>query len=376
MAVQFRDYYQTLGVARDADEKAIRTAYRKLAREHHPDLNPNNPAAEERFKEINEAYDVLTDGDKRKLYDRFGEDWQRYRDAGFTGNEPAGRTGGSRGTFDPNDFGRWYSGQSGSQTDRGTRTEWTFNDINLDDDDGPGFSDFFQTLFGGSARGRNTDTGRTTSTRSFRQQPQRGQDAEVPVEVTFDEAFRGTTRNVQLQTQDVCPTCNGTGLVRNTTCPTCDGTGFVSRTRTLEVTIPPGVATGSRIRVAGQGSPGLNGGPHGDVYLRLTVRPDARFEREGDDLQTEIEIPVTTAVLGGETVVPTPTGRVALTIPPETQPGRLFRLRGQGMPRLKGPKGQRGDLLARAKVTLPTELSQRERELYTELRQLQSEPAT
>ena len=372
MAVQFRDYYQTLGLARDADEKAIRTAYRKLARQHHPDLNPNDAAAEERFKEITEAYEVLTDADKRKLYDRFGEDWQRYRDAGFTGDEPAGRSGGTRSTFDPNDFGRWYTGQSGSQADRGTRTEWTYNDINLDDDDGSGFSDFFQTLFGG-ARGRESSRGRTT-TRSFRQQPQRGQDAEVAVEVTFDEAFRGTTRTVQLQTQDICPTCNGTGLVRDTTCPTCDGTGYVTRTKTLEVTIPPGVATGSRIRVAGQGSPGLSGGPSGDVYLRTTVRPDARFEREGDDLRTEIEIPLTTAVLGGETVVPTPTGRVALTIPAGTQPGRVFRLRGQGMPRLRAPKGQRGDLLARVGVALPTKLSQRERELFTELQALQAEP--
>lgn len=375
-AVQFKDYYQTLGVARGADEKAIRTAYRKLARQHHPDLNPNDAAAEERFKEINEAYEVLTDADKRKLYDRFGEDWQRYRDAGFTGDEPMDRAGGSRGTFDPNDFGRWYSGQSGPQADRATRTAWTFHDV--EDDDGPGFSDFFQTLFGGGggARGRDSGRGRTTATRSFRQQPRRGEDAEVAVEVTFDEAFRGTTRNVQLQTHDICPTCNGTGLVRDTTCPTCDGTGYVSRTKTLEVTIPPGVTTGSRIRVAGQGSPGLNGGPNGDVYLRISVRPDARFEREGDDLRTEIEIPLTTAVLGGETVVPTPTGRVALTIPAETQPGRLFRLRGQGMPRLKGPKGQRGDLLARTRVALPTKLSERERELFNELQKLQSEPAT
>jgi DnaJ-class molecular chaperone len=372
MAVQFKDYYQTLGLARDADEKAIRTAYRKLARQHHPDLNPNDAAAEERFKEITEAYEVLTDADKRKLYDRFGEEWQRYRDAGFTGDEPAGRSGGTRSTFDPNDFGRWYTGQSGSQTDRGTRTEWTFNDINLEEDDGSGFSDFFQTLFGGSGRG--STRGRTT-TRSFRQQPQRGQDAEVAVDVTFDEAFRGTTRTVQLQTQDICPTCNGTGLVRDTTCPTCDGTGYVTRTKTLEVTVPPGVATGSRIRVAGQGSPGLSGGPSGDVYLRTTVRPDARFEREGDDLRTEIEIPLTTAVLGGETVVPTPTGRVALTIPAGTQPGRVFRLRGQGMPRLRGPKGQRGDLLARVGITVPTKLSQRERDLFTELQALQSEPA-
>jgi DnaJ-class molecular chaperone len=361
-------------VGRDADEKAIRASYRKLARQHHPDLNPNDASAEERFKEINEAYEVLTDSEKRKLYDRFGEDWQRYRDAGFTGDEPVGRAGpaSGRSSFDPNDFGRWYTGQSSQSGQRpggaGTQTEWVFHDV--EDEEGPVFSDFFQTLFG-----RDRPAGRERGS-SFRQQPRRGEDAEVPVEVSFDEAFRGTTRNVQLQTQEICPTCNGSGLARGTTCPTCDGTGIELRTKTLEVTVPAGVATGSRIRVAGQGSPGVAGGPNGDVYLRITVRPDPRFERDGDNLRTEVEIPYTTAVLGGETVVPTPTGRVALTIPPETQPDRLFRLRGQGMPKLKGPKGQRGDLLARARVTLPTKLTERERELFSELHRLRSERTT
>ena len=366
--VQFKDYYQTLGVARDADEKTIRASYRKLARKHHPDLNPNDPSAEERFKEVNEAYEVLTDHEKRKLYDRFGEDWQRYRDAGFTGDESVGQSGG-RAAFDPDDFGRWYTGQTGQRSTGSTRTEWVFQDVGEEEE--PGFSDFFQTLFG--ARGRTATRERASS---FRSRPTRGEDAEVHVEVSFDEAFRGTTRNVQLQTQEVCPTCNGTGLARGTTCPTCDGAGVVTRTKTLEVTVPPGVATGSRIRVAGQGSPGADGGPSGDVYLRITVRPDPRFEREGDDLRTEVEIPLTTAVLGGEAVVTTPTGRVALTIPAGTQPDRLFRLRGQGMPRLKGAKGQRGDLLARARVTVPSNLSDRERELYTELRRLRSEQGT
>lgn len=362
--VQFKDYYQTLGVPRDADEKAIRSAYRKLARQHHPDLNPNDPDAEERFKEVNEAYEVLTDADKRKLYDRFGEDWQRYRDAGFTGDEPVGRPGGARTTFDPDDFETWFTGQTGGRT---THTEWSFHDV--EDAEGTGFSDFFQTLFG--SRGRDA-RGRT----SFRQQPRRGEDAEVPVDVTFDEAFHGTKRNIQLQTNEICPVCNGTGLVRDTTCPRCDGTGIITRTKTLEVTVPPGVATGSRVRIAGQGSPGINGGPPGDVYLRITVRPDPRFERSGDDLRTSIEVPLTIAVLGGEVVVPTPTGRVALTIPPETQSGKVFRLRGQGMPKLKGPKGKRGDLLAEAKVKLPTKLTERERELFKELQRLESERAS
>ncbi len=365
-AVQFKDYYKTLGAERGADEAALRSAYRKLARQHHPDLNPGDKDAEERFKEVNEAYEVLSDPDKRKLYDRFGEDWQRYRDAGFTGDEPAGQTMGGRpggAGYDPNDFGAWYSGQQGAQAG-----EWTFTTGG--DEDGEGFSDFFQTLFGSRGRGR---AGTTTTTRMSR--PRRGQDLDAPVEVTFEEAFKGTTRQLQLQAPETCPTCGGAGYVRGAICPTCDGTGVTSRARTLEVTIPAGVATGSRVRIGGQGGPGDNGGPNGDVYLVVTMRPDARFEREGDDLRVEIDVPVTTAVLGGEALVPTPSGRVALTIPAGTQAGRSFRLRGQGMPRLKGPKGQRGDLFARVRIGVPSEITQRERELYEELRQLRPEGA-
>jgi DnaJ-class molecular chaperone len=387
-SVAFKDYYQILGVARGADEKAIRAAYRKLARQHHPDLNPGDKAAEDRFKEVNEAYEVLADPPRRKLYDRFGEEWQRYRDAGFTGDEPAGRPGPARGprgassTVDPNDFGAWFQGQRAGGA--GAGAEWTVFEGG-DAADGGGFSDFFQTLFGsgsgsgsGSGVGGAREAGRTRmSTRNrFATRPRKGEDLEAGVDVSFDEAFRGATRTIQLQAPEVCPTCGGTGLVRDTTCPTCDGTGFTQRTRTLEVTIPPGVATGSRVRIAGQGGAGEHGGPRGDVYLRITVRPDPRFEREGDDLRTEIELPLTTAVLGGEAEVPTPTGRVALTIPPETQPGRLFRLRGQGMPHLKGPPGTRGDLLARARIALPTNLTPRERQLFEELRALRTPEGT
>lgn len=357
--VQFKDYYKTLGLPRDADEKALRGAYRKLARQHHPDLNPGDKGAEERFKEVNEAFEVLSDPDKRKLYDRYGEEWQRYRDAGFTGDEPAGRPGPAAARGDPNDFGAWFTGQPGGG-------EWTFS---TGDADADGFSDFFQTLFGGRGGTRPGGT-RTTA----RPRPRRGEDVEVPVEISFDEAFHGTKRNLQLQVPEVCPTCGGTGFVREGLCPTCDGTGAISRTRTLEVTIPPGVATGSRVRIAGQGGPGESGGPNGDVYLLVTVRPEPRFERDGDDLRTEVDVPLTTAVLGGEVVVPTPTGRVALTIPPETQTGRSFRLRGQGMPRLrKGAAGGRGDLLARVRVVIPTHLTGREKELFEELRRLRRE---
>jgi DnaJ-class molecular chaperone len=208
------------------------------------------------------------------------------------------------------------------------------------------------------------------------QRAQRGEDVEVPVEITFDEAFRGATRQIQLQVSEPCPTCGGTGEVRGQECPTCDGTGFVRRTKTLEVNIPAGIDTGKRVRMAGQGGPGLNGGPAGDVNLIVTVRPDGRFERDGDNLRTEVDVPVTTAALGGEVEVPTPSGRVALRIPPETQSGRSFRMRGQGMPKLRGKKGDRGDLLARARIVIPTNLTDRERELFEELRRARGEASS
>jgi len=351
-AVQFKDYYKTLGVERTADEKAIQAAFRKLARKHHPDINPGDKQAEERFKEINEAYEVLSDPDKRKMYDRFGEDWQRYRDAGFTGNEPAGgpRPGPS---FDDYDFGSWFSGQNQGDSHR----------VEFGDNAG-GFSDFFQTLFGG----RGSRQGGFSVPRMSRR---RGEDIEVAVDVSFDEAFRGATRRFEVQTHETCTTCNGTGIARGATCPTCDGSGVVPRAKTIEVKIPAGVTTGSRIRVAGHGGTGQNGGPSGDVYLRVNVLPDSRFERTGDDLRTEVDVPLYTAILGGEVPVPTPTGRVAMTVPPETQAGKLFRLRGQGMPRLKGGKTERGDLLARARIVLPTKLTERERALFQQLRDLQ-----
>lgn len=348
--VEFKDYYKILGVDRKADEKSLRNAFRKLARKHHPDINPGDTGAEERFKELNEAYEVLSDPDKRKLYDRYGEDWQRYKEAGFTGDEPAGSS--QRRTTD--DFGEWFAGSGG-----GRSTTFDFGE------DASGYSSFFDTLFGGRGRGDRSSTFGRADTR-----PRRGQDLDAPVEVTFQEAFRGTGRRFDIQSQDICPTCAGTGLIRNSTCPTCDGDGYVPKIRSIEVTIPPGVASGSRIRVAGQGSPGMNDGPPGDVYLNVTVRPDARFEREGNNLRTTVDVPLYTALLGGEVLVPTPTGQVALRVPESTEQGKVFRLRGQGMPLLKSKSGERGDLLARANVVLPAKLSAEEKKLIEELRAL------
>lgn len=350
-AVQFKDYYQTLGVDRSADEKAIRTAYRKLVRKLHPDVNRNDPNAEEKIKDVNEAYEVLSDADKRRMYDRFGADWQRYRDAGFNADSP--EFGGQTGT--PEDFGEWFAGNAGQGTGYRTRVEFG---------DGPRsgrFSDFFDLLFGaGQEQGRG-------ASRAVR--PQRGQDIEVDTKVTLPEAFTGTTRRLTVAAPAPCPTCHGTGIVRGAMCPTCDGTGEVQNRRTIEVNIPKGVQTRSRVRVAGQGGTGTNGGPNGDVYMRIEVSPDARFERHGADLSASIDVPLYTAILGGEVIVPTIDSRVALSIPKETQSGRRFRLRGKGMPKL-GKPDERGDLVVTTNVVIPQHLSEQEQTLFEQLQHL------
>ncbi|MCC6703298.1 MAG: J domain-containing protein [Thermomicrobiales bacterium] len=342
-AVQFKDYYKTLGIDRNATDKEIRAAYLKLARQYHPDKNQGDLKAEERFKEINEANEVLSDADKRKMYDRFGEDWQRYRDAGYTGDEPAGRT--TTGGAQP-DFGQWFTGQTGGP-------RFDFEETAGAD----GFSDFFKTVFGRSGYA------------SGRQARRRGDDLETNVTLSFDEAYRGTTRGVNITHHETCPTCGGSGFAREAPCPTCDTAGTVPKRSTIEVRIPAGIATGQSVRVAGKGEAGINGGPNGDVYLRVTVKDDPRFERQGDDLKTEFSVPLYTAILGGEVVVPTPGGRVALTVPPETSSGKTFRLRGKGMPK-RGKSGEFGDLLAKATVALPSKLSEQERELFEKLRGL------
>ena len=306
-----RSFYETLGVARGASEKEIRSAYRKLARRYHPDVNPNDKAAEERFKEIQGAYDVLADEDSRRKYDRYGDRWQQADQ------------------IEEMERQRAQAGFGGG-----------FGDLDL--------GSVFGGIFGGG--------------------PRRGQDVESPAAITLEEAAAGTTRTVSLQSAEPCAICGGNGAVANTRCHACGGAGETLRPRRLEVKAPPGVRTGSRVRVAGEGRPGRGGGPPGDLYLLITVLPHARFERTGDDLTVEVPVPYLDAVLGGEIEVPTLTGRVMLTIPPLTQNGRRFRLTGKGMPVL-GRSDRRGDLFARVGVALPERLSERERELFEELRQ-------
>lgn len=337
--MEFKDYYQVLGVPRDADEKQIKSAYRKLARKYHPDTSAGEANTEDRFKEINEAYEVLKDPDKRAKYDRFGSDWERYQHA-----EQSGYSAG------PQDFSSWFSGTPGG----GGRVRYEYATSG-----DTGFSDFFETLFG------DRTGGRTTTRERVRTQPQRGEDFEYPVEIPLRDAYHGTSRRFDVQIKERCPSCGGSGMNGRGFCPQCGGGGTVPKNKTIEVRIPAGVRTGSRVRVGGQGSPGRNGGPSGDIYLRITVKPHPRFEIDGNNLRTEISVPLYTAVLGGETTVPTVDGSVALTIPPETQNGQTFRLRGKGMPPLSG--GERGDLLARIRVQLPADLTEEEREHFRQL---------
>lgn len=359
MPVAFKDYYGVLGLQRNATESDIKSAFRTKARQVHPDTHPDDPQAEEKFKEINEAYEVLSDAEKRRMYDRFGEDWQRYRDAGIdpddpSFNRPRGRTvyrNPNAGAGTDEDFEQWFTGNGGGSG------SWEWSESDGFREGGGRFSDFFNLLFGNDGRDAHG------STRSAR--PTRGQDLEVNAEITLREAFEGTNRKLTLQTPETCPTCRGTGTARGTMCPTCNGTGQISKSRTLEVRIPQGVRTGSRVRIAGQGGPGENGGPNGDVYLLIEVIQDSRFSIDGRNIRTTAKVDLYTALLGGEVIVPTLSGRVALRIPEGTQNGRVFRLKGKGMP--ASGKAQAGDLLVSVEVELPTNLSSEEKAKIAEL---------
>jgi DnaJ-class molecular chaperone len=324
------DYYQVLGVKRDASEKEVKQAYRRLARKYHPDVNPGDKTAESKFKDINQAYEVLSDKDKRKKYDQFGDQWQYADQFAQQGYQQA-----------PG----WDFRQGGRQSGTSFRFE-----------EGGDLGSLFDELFGG--RGRTSRQPRS----------RRGQDIEYPVELTLEEAYHGANRLLSMEVAEPCVTCKGTGRVQNALCATCRGAGMVSRPKRIEVKIPPGVKDGSRVRIAGKGGHGTGGAPSGDLYLVTSIKPHALFQRHGDDLQVAVEVPLNVAVLGGEVQVPTLKGKVALKIPPETQNGRTFRLGGQGMPHL-GNRAQ-GALLAKVSVVLPTKLSDKEKELFRQLSEL------
>ena len=312
LQMEYKDYYRTLGVEKSATTDEVKKAYRKLARKHHPDVNPNDPQAEDRFKEINEAYEVLRDSDKRGKYDRLGANWQRYQQ---TGGDPGGY-----------DWSQWFSSGGGARPG-GQRAHTEYGDLNDLFGQG-GFSDFFQTVFGGRSAGGQASwqNGRAMA----------GRDAELQVEITLEEAFHGATRILQIGE------------------------------RRLEVKIPSGVDTGSRVRIAGEGQPGGQGGSAGDLYLVVQVQPHERYRREGADLRMALPVDLYTMILGGEVVVTTLKGRVSLRIPAGTRTGQTFRLRGQGMPNLKQGEPV-GDLYVEAEPVIPADLSEQEKQLYKEL---------
>ncbi len=297
--MEYKDYYKVLGVDRKASEQEIKRAYRKLAMKYHPDRNAGDKQAEEKFRDINEANEVLSDPKKRSRYDQLGENYHRWSQAG--------------GTPEGFNWSEWSVPRG-----HGQRVEYG----NLEDLFGGGFSDFFATIFGGMA-------GQSVQQRTVRQQPQAYQQ---PVQISFEEAYKGATRLVQV---------NG---------------------RKLEVKIPAGAQNGTKVRVRGAGPAGF-GGQQGDLYLVIDVANDARFERKGDDLYQEVSVNLPQAVLGGKVTVTTPSGDVILTVPAGTQPGQTIRLAGRGMPALKNSQ-KFGDLYVKVKVVIPRELSARQKELF------------
>lgn len=347
-----RDYYEVLGVKRDADEAEIKKAYRRIAMKFHPDRNPDDKDAEEKFKEASEAYEILSDEQKRAAYDRMGH--AAFEQGGGAG--PGGFGGGGFGNF---------------------------SDI---------FGDVFGDIFGGGG-------GRA------RGGPSRGSDLRYNLEIDLEEAVRGTTTRIRVPTlvackpcdgsgakpgskpvtcktcngmgqvrmqqgffavQQACPTCRGRGTTISDPCTSCRGQGRVEEEKTLSVKIPPGVDNGDRIRLAGEGEAGMDGGPSGDLYVQINVRPHAIFERDGKNLYCEVPISIVDAALGGELEVPTLDGKVMLKVPEETQTGKLFRLRGKGVVPVRG--GQPGDLICKVTVETPVNLSKQQKDI---LRQFQ-----
>jgi curved DNA-binding protein len=325
--MDYKDYYKILGVSKNASEKEIKSAYRKLARKYHPDVNQNNKSAEERFKEINEAYEVLGDAQNRSKYDKLGANWKQWQQVGGNAND-----------FD---WSQWFgNGAPGAGSAGGPRVNVRYGaPEDLGDlfggSGGGGFSDFFTSIFGGMGGG---GARRRASTSEFNTAIPSNMDIEHNLDISLAEAYHGTNRIINK-----------------------DG-------RRLQVKIPKGAKTGTKVRVRGEGNRNY-GGQSGDLYLKVKVTPDTRFERDGNDLYVDVPVSMTTAVLGGEARVPTMTGDVNLKIPGGAQNGQKIRLRGKGMPKLKKPD-EHGDLFARINVQLPKKLSAEQRQLFERLQEL------
>ena len=326
MAVKFKDYYEVLGVKRDATEPQIRQAYRKLARKFHPDVNPGDKVAEDRFKEINEANEVLSDPEKRKRYDQLGPNWKD--GAEFT--PPPGW--GGRVNVDFEDLGSMFGGG--------------------------GFSDFFETLFGGARS--SGQPGR----QGGRARNGRGQDAEAEMEISLEDAHKGGRHRITLQTSRSCPTCGGTGTSSGVVCSNCRGSGQVLSPKTIDVKIPPAARDGSVIKVKQHGQSGVGGGESGDLYIRLKIKPHPNFVVSGDDITAEVPVSPSEAVLGATVEVPTIDGKAEVKVPAGAQGGQRLRLKGQG---LNKRAGGRGDQYVKLRVVVPTHPTDREKQLYKDL---------
>lgn len=328
MATTSRDYYQVLGLPRSASADDIKKAYRRLARQYHPDLHTGGKKAEmeKKFKELNEAHEVLSDPDKRKKYDQYGAEWEQAE-----AYERARQQAGARG------FSGGDTGAFGAEN----------------------FSDIFENLFGGRSRGG--------ATRGFAVQ---GEDLETEAELTLREVMTGVTKRVTLREPVSCPTCQGSGRLKGRTCPSCLGSGSVLESKTIEVRIPAGVQDGTRVRVAGKGQPGMNGGRRGDLYLHVTILPDPIFRQQGSDLHVTLPVWPWEAALGAEVMAPTLGEPVRVKIPPGSKADGKLRLKGKGLPTAVGGHA---DLFLHLQIVMPSSLSDDERKLYEQLKRLRHE---
>jgi DnaJ-class molecular chaperone len=328
--VNYKNYYDILGVDKGAAEKDIKSAYRKLARKWHPDANPQNQKqAEEKFKDITEAYEVLGDPEKRRKYDVLGSDWQR------AAREAEQQRSYRQAQQDATNFTNMGNGPGGAGA--------------------TGFSDFFDMFFSGIGK-------RGAAGPSF---GERGQDLETTIDLTLVETYEGGKKSVSLQLEDACARCGGTGTDRSRICAQCHGTGRKIESKRFDVTIPKGVREGQRIRLAGQGGAGVGSGARGDLFLVVKIVGDGNYERKGDDLYLDLPVSIYDLILGGEVRVPTMTGEVTMTIPAGTQNNKMLRLSGKGMPKLKNAGF--GDEYVRLVGQLPTKLSDKEQKLFREL---------